>query len=66
MKRYPLGRARIPAHIVEEGETLTGIARRELGDVRLYSEIARVNKIRDPNMIYAGDILILPRRPIWL
>lgn len=42
------------------GDTLRGIARRELNDEARYKEIADLNGIKDPNKIFAGQVLKLP------
>lgn len=61
-----LKRRQIPAHIVEQGETLTSIAHHELGDVRKWKALMQMNKITSPEFIRPGDILILPGRPVWM
>lgn len=50
----------IPAVIVEEGETLSHIALREWGDANLWWLFATANALRNPHLIYPGDILIKP------
>ncbi len=45
---------------VRSGDTLRTIAARQLGDYRLWTQIATLNGIRDPNSITAGQILVLP------
>lgn len=45
---------------VRDGDTLEVIAARELGDYRLWSQIAELNDIRDPRTIKSGQTIILP------
>lgn len=47
-------------HTVEPRETLTSIARDELGAASRWDEIADLNGIRDPRSVYAGQIIKLP------
>lgn len=47
-------------YIVRSGDTLSGIAAKELGDYRRSREIADLNEIRDPNTIRVGQRLRLP------
>jgi LysM repeat protein len=49
---------RIAAHVVESGDTLSGIARRYGTDVQ---SLIDVNGISDPNMLSIGQQLKLPR-----
>src|SRR5690606_10761599 len=42
------------------GDTLWGIAQRELGAGKRYTEIAELNGIRDPNRVPVGTVLKLP------
>lgn len=49
--------------VVRPGDTLFGIARRELGDAGRWGEIARVNTLRAPYILRAGDSLVLPGSP---
>lgn len=46
---------------VVKGDSLWKIAVRAYGDGYKWVEIARENKITTPNIIYAGNILVLPR-----
>lgn len=47
-------------YTVVRGDTLSKIAQRFLGSYKRYPEIARLNGIRDPNRIRAGQVLRLP------
>ena len=51
----------IKSYTVEAGDTLSGIAHKLYGEATMYSEIARVNKLPDPNHIFVGQVLTLPR-----
>lgn len=46
--------------VVREGESLSLIAQRELGDMERWTELARLNGITDPRRLQAGQRLALP------
>lgn len=46
-------------YVVQPGDTLSGIAQRELGSAQLAGELARLNRLADPAAIRAGQILRL-------
>lgn len=46
---------------VQSGDTLSAIARDFLGDASRFSEIAELNNIPNPNLIFTGEQLALPR-----
>ncbi|GHE00371.1 peptidoglycan binding protein [Defluviimonas sp. 20V17] len=50
---------------VQPGYTLWGIAKRNYGDGLLYVKVFAANKgqIRDPNLIYPGQVFSVPPRP---
>lgn len=48
-------------YAVKEGDCLWDIAVRSYGDGYKWVEIAKVNNLNHPNIIHAGNILILPR-----
>lgn len=48
-------------YTVVEGDWLSKIAGRAYGDVFAYSKIASANNIQNPDLIYPGQILKLPR-----
>ncbi len=48
-------------YTVSEGDCLWDIAVRAYGDGFVWTEIARVNNLDNPNIIHTGNILILPR-----
>lgn len=49
-------------YTVKSGDTLWGIAKKNLGNGSRYTEILNLNKskISNPNLIYAGQVLTLP------
>lgn len=47
-------------YTVRAGDTLSRIAQRELGDAARWPELARLNNLRDPDRIQAGQTLRLP------
>lgn len=47
-------------YIVKPGDSLSLIAERELGDRQRWDEISYMNSLPDPNLIHAGQVLILP------
>ncbi|WP_229074594.1 LysM peptidoglycan-binding domain-containing protein [Actinoplanes sp. DH11] len=51
-------------YTVRSGDTLTGIAERELGDERRWTQIYVLNRkdIRDPNRIFVGQVFVLPEQ----
>lgn len=48
-------------YIVEPGDTLWSIAERFFGDGNRYKEIAELNNLADPNIIHAGQELVIQR-----
>jgi len=46
-------------YTVKAGDTLWKIAKKELGDGSKYSTIASLNGIRNPNLIYPGQVIKL-------
>jgi LysM repeat protein len=49
-----------PRYQVERGDYLGSIADRYVGDFTDYPELARLNKIKNPDRIYPGQLLRLP------
>lgn len=45
---------------IAQGDSLSKIAQRELGDANRFQEIADLNKLQDPNKIIAGNKLRIP------
>src|SRR6478672_1331985 len=49
--------------VVVRGDTLSGIAQRELGEAAEYPALAAVNHLSVPNDIRAGSTIIIPEQP---
>ncbi|MBI3887683.1 LysM peptidoglycan-binding domain-containing protein [Candidatus Microgenomates bacterium] len=49
------------SYTVVRGDSLWDIAVRAYGDGFRWTEIARVNKLANPNIIHAGNVFVLPR-----
>lgn len=49
------------SYTVVEGDWLSKIAGRSYGDVMAYPRIAQANNIANPNLIYPGQVLTIPR-----
>lgn len=49
------------SYTVVEGDWLSKIAGRAYGDVMAYPRIAQANNIANPNLIYPGQVLTIPR-----
>ena len=58
------GPAPEPRYEVERGDYLGQIADRYLGDFDAYDELARLNKLKDPDRIYPGQKLRLPEEAV--
>ena len=43
-------------YVVRAGDTLTGIAQRQLGDARLWPRIAAINHLRSPDRLWGGQV----------
>lgn len=50
----------VKQYTVQEGDTLWGIAKSYLGDGSRYAEIAGLSGVKNPNLIYPGQVLTLP------
>jgi nucleoid-associated protein YgaU len=49
-------------HVVVRGDTLWDIAAQYLGDPFQYPELARLSQIRNPDLIYPGDVIRIVRK----
>lgn len=47
-------------YVVKPGDTLSAICRKYYGNAMLYSKLASVNGIKNPNLIYVNQIIKLP------
>jgi nucleoid-associated protein YgaU len=54
-----------PTYVVQPGDTLSSIAGQQLGDANRWPEIFALNRaiIRNPNLIFPGQVLTLPSGP---
>ena len=50
----------MPPYIVQPADTLNGIAAKKLGNANRWPEIARLNKLANPNLLLVGQRLELP------
>jgi LysM repeat protein len=50
------------SYVVRKGDTLAKIAKAQLGDARLWQQIADLNGLRDPGRIAVGQRLEIPTR----
>jgi nucleoid-associated protein YgaU len=57
---HPVAPSRPKTYTVKRGDTLSGIAQRFYGDASKFRAIATANKIKNPNLIYPGQVLKLP------
>lgn len=48
------------SYTIVKGDTLSSICRKFYGNANLYSKLAKVNNIKNPNLIYAGNTLKIP------
>jgi nucleoid-associated protein YgaU len=46
-------------YVVRAGDTLSSIAKEQLGSALLAGELARINRLSDPNQLEVGQILYL-------
>lgn len=44
-------------YTVRSGDTLSSICKKQLGDASKYPEVAKKNGIKNPNMIYSGQVI---------
>ncbi|HBJ1645649.1 LysM peptidoglycan-binding domain-containing protein [Clostridium botulinum] len=56
----PNDNVKVNTHRVVEGETLWHIAKKYLGDGNRYKEIAELNNISNPDLIYPGQVFNIP------
>ena len=49
-------------YIIKSGDTLGTIAKALLGDSSRYIDILKSNNIEDPNKIFVGQILNIPKK----
>lgn len=49
----------VKSHTVKSGDTLWAISKRYLGDGSKYMQLAKLNNIKNPNLIYPGQVIRL-------
>ncbi|QUI25517.1 LysM peptidoglycan-binding domain-containing protein [Vallitalea pronyensis] len=57
----PITKAVPRTYTVKSGDSLWKIAKLQLGNGNLYKEIAELNQIKNPSLIYPGQVLKMPR-----
>jgi len=57
----PAGTISTSSYVVVKGDNLWSIAVRTYGDGYKWVEIAKANKLKNPDLIYPGNVLVLPR-----
>lgn len=55
----PVEKALPKTYTVQSGDTLYAICKKQLGDGNKYKEVAQKNNIKNPNLIYPGQVLKL-------
>lgn len=58
-KKRESEKAKAKTHTVKSGETLWAICKKEFDDGSKYKEIANLNNIKNPNLIYVGQVIKL-------
>ncbi|WP_090089691.1 LysM peptidoglycan-binding domain-containing protein [Clostridium uliginosum] len=56
----PNDTVKVRTHTVVEGDTLWHIAKKYLGDGNRYKEIAEINNISNPDLIFPGQVFNIP------
>lgn len=58
--RSTSGKKKVRTHKVVRGDTLWAISKKYLGSGTRYPEIAKLNKIKNPNLIFPGQVFKIP------
>ena len=56
-QRATVGKESPKPYTVQKGDTLWAIAKKYLGDGKKYTELAKLNNISNPNLIYPGEVI---------
>lgn len=51
-------------YVVQEGDSLWNIAQMSYGDGYMWTRLAQANKIQNPDLIYKGDTIKIPRNDL--
>lgn len=58
--KRPVNQKKIEDYTVVKGDNLWRIAKNKLGDGTKYKELAKINNIKNPNLIYPGQVIKFP------
>ena len=56
-QRATVGKESPKPYTVQKGDTLWALAKKHLGDGKKYNELAKLNNIENPNLIYPGQVI---------
>lgn len=56
----------VQTHVVKSGDTLSAICRKYYGNASLYPGLAKYNNIKNPHLIYVGQVIKLPSKNLLL
>lgn len=51
-------------YVVKKGDTLSAICRKYYGNAALYAKLSSYNSIKNPNLIYVGQVIKLPDKSL--
>lgn len=51
-------------YIVQNGDNLWDIAQKSYGDGYMWTRLAKANKLENPDLIYKGDTIVIPRNDL--
>ena len=52
------------SYVVQDGDCLIAICRKFYGDGSVYSQLAKYNGIKNPNLIYTGNVIKIPDKSL--
>lgn len=58
--KRPVNKKKIEDYTVVKGDNLWRISKNKLGDGTKYKELAKLNNIKNPNLIYPGQVIKFP------
>ena len=56
-QRATVGKESPKSYTVKKGDTLWALAKKHLGDGKKYTDLAKLNNIQNPNLIYPGQVI---------